>query len=82
MVYQEFAKKIAAGKIAPVYFFYGNEAYFVDQGLEAIFSRFVTSGSVNFNRDIFYGEETEASQIVNTALSIPIKLLTPRYPFP
>jgi DNA polymerase-3 subunit delta len=72
MVYQEFAQKIAAGKIAPVYFFYGNEAYFIDQGLEAIFSRFVTSGSVNFNRDIFYGEETEASQIVNTALSIPM----------
>ena len=72
MNYQEFEKKIQGGKTSPVYFFCGSETYFVDQGLDIIFSKFVTKSSSNFNRDIFYGEESDASQIVNTALSIPM----------
>ncbi len=72
MKYQDFIKSIIAGKIAPVYFFYGEESYLIEEGVDKIQSKFVTPGSVNFNRDIFYGDDSDASQIVNTALSIPM----------
>ena len=72
MKYQDLSKNILAGKIAPVYFFYGEESYLIEEGVNKIQSKFVTPGSATFNRDVFYGEDAEASQIVNTALSIPM----------
>ncbi len=72
MKYQDFIKEILAGKFVPVYFFYGDEIYFIDEGVGKIESKFVSSSSANFNRDVFYGEEADAAQIVNTAFSIPM----------
>lgn len=72
MNFQEFLKEINAGKVAPVYFFYGGEDYFKNQALEIILAKFVTNQSASFNRDIFYGDDADPGQIVNTAMSIPM----------
>lgn len=72
MKYQDFIKNLLSGKIFPVYFFYGDETYLIDEGVGKIEKKFVTKNSASFNRDVFYGEESDASQIVNTALSVPM----------
>jgi len=72
MKYQDLIKNILAGKIASVYLFYGDETYFIEEGVGKIEKKYVSSGSASFNRDVFYGEEADASQIINTAMSIPM----------
>jgi len=72
MNFQEFLKQFNSGKVSPVYFFYGAENYFKNQALDIIFSKYVTSQTASFNRDIFYGDDADPAQIVNTALSIPM----------
>jgi DNA polymerase III subunit delta len=72
MKYQDFIKNILSEKISPVYFFYGDENYLIDEGVGKIEKKYVTKNSASFNRDVFYGEESDASQIVITALSVPM----------
>lgn len=72
MKYQDFYKQTTSGSFAPVYLFHGDEHYFVDQGVEAITSKFVSDKTADFNRDVFYGEESEATQILNAVLSFPM----------
>ncbi len=68
MKYQDFIKSIIAGKIAPVYFFYGEESYLIEEGVDKIQSKFVTPGSVSFNRDIYYGEDGDGSLVGQVSL--------------
>lgn len=72
MNFQEFLKQFNSGKVFPVYFFYGAENYFKNQALDIIFSKYVTSQTSSFNRDIFYGDDGDAAKIVNTVLTIPM----------
>ncbi|MFQ6032567.1 MAG: DNA polymerase III subunit delta [Candidatus Zixiibacteriota bacterium] len=72
MKYQEFIKSILSGKIAPVYFFYGDETYLIEEGVAKIENKYMSRGSTSFDRDVFYSEESDASQIVDIALSVPM----------
>ncbi len=59
-------------KIAPAYFLHGKEQFLVEKYMQAILDHALTPGDEDFNLDLLYGNETEGSQIVNTAMAFPM----------
>ncbi len=74
MKYAEILKQIQQRKIAPVYYLHGEEGYFIDKIAEALLAEEVVLNSTeaSFNRDVFYGPETTANQILNSARCFPV----------
>ncbi|MCL2389400.1 MAG: hypothetical protein FWC85_03345, partial [Elusimicrobia bacterium] len=66
--FSDFQKHIKSKKIAPVYFFAGEENFFLDKGLSEV-ERLV--GADSLNKEIFYAAETSATDILNAAQTIP-----------
>jgi len=65
-------KAIQKGEIATTYFFYGEESFLSNQLSEAIVLKIFGQPKDDFNLHIFYGKESPATDIVNTAMSFPI----------
>jgi DNA polymerase-3 subunit delta len=76
MNYQQLKQSIAKGKIAPVYLLYGNENHLIEDALQHIDRQVFSQGLRDFNYQLFYGEETQAADIINAALTAP--MLAPR----
>jgi len=72
MKYETFLKNLAAGKTAPIYFFFGEENFLLEEAIDKILNKYVTPGTAHFNRDILYAEEVTGAQIVNIATSYPM----------
>lgn len=74
MTYHQLSKEIQSGKFAPVYYLHGEEAFLIDK----LFHLLEQEGAVlqaheaDFNRELFYGPETQASQIINACRSFPV----------
>ncbi len=74
MTFQQILKDISAGKIAPIYYLHGEEGFLIDK----IFNELEKEGTVlqpheiDFNRELFYGPDTSASQLVNACRSFPV----------
>jgi len=70
--YEEFKQKVAQGKVAPVYVFCEREEYFFAEGVRLLQEKVLGAGEAEFNYQQFYGDETDAGQIVNAALTAPM----------
>ncbi len=77
---QELLRKIDQGKIRPLYFFYGEEGFLIEEAIASISRKFlpdvVEGGSKSSNLEVVYAKEGEADRIINLAQTLP--LLSPR----
>lgn len=67
-------KEIASQKIAPLYFLYGEEDYFLDKVADALDTEGVVlqAHERDFNREVLMGPETTSSTILNACQSFPV----------
>ncbi len=68
----QFHKDLKAGDVAPIYLFYGEEEFIINQLTEALLKSVLQPGDADFNLDVLYGNETDGATIVNIAMSYPM----------
>lgn len=64
--------EIESGKLAPVYFFFGEEPYWVDVLVHLAAEKGVEAEARDFNLDILQGEGTDGNAVVELATSYPM----------
>lgn len=63
---------IKAGNIKPIYFFMGEEAYYIDKLSEFIEKNILTEDEKGFNQTVFYGRDVTIDDIVSAAKRYPM----------
>ena len=71
MKYEEFLDECQNGRVQTVYFFAGEETGFIDEGVELLCRKLVTPEIRDFNFDVFYGSETNAGRVIDSAMKYP-----------
>lgn len=71
MKYQDLLQQIARKKIAPVYFFSGDEEFLKKEALQALYQNLVPEDQKDFNYALLYGKDTSAGTILDEAQSLP-----------
>ncbi|MBX3102505.1 MAG: DNA polymerase III subunit delta [Bacteroidetes bacterium] len=71
MTYSVLAKEIQSGKIAPVYFLYGEEPFFIDNLSKLLEEKVLEGAERSFNFDVLMGPEITANQLITAARSYP-----------
>ncbi len=72
MDYNQFFKDLKANKIAPVYLFWGEENYLLEEAIKTLIEKLVDPATADFNLDVFYASEVDGAKILQTATSFPI----------
>jgi DNA polymerase-3 subunit delta len=72
MKFAEFKDELKTRKYHPVYFFAGDEACLIDDGLDLLIAALVTPENRDFNFDVLYGSEVPASRVIEIATSFPM----------
>lgn len=65
-------KNIKSGELLPVYFFHGEEAYFIDVAVKALETEVLTEDEKAFNQTIAYGKDTNYNDILALARQYPM----------
>ena len=71
MKYQDFLSSLKQRKISPLYLFYGEEEFLIQEALDLIIDTIVEPGARDFNFNVLYCRDTSASDIVNLAQTLP-----------
>jgi len=58
--------------IKPIYFFYGEEAYFIDKLSDYIENNFLTEEEKGFNQMVMYGRDVSMAEIIANAKRFPM----------
>ena len=72
MDHAEIKREIEAGRFAPVYFFWGEETYPIDNILSSIIRKAVEPESRDFNLDVWHAEETDIDSVLAVLNSYPM----------
>ncbi len=72
MEYQNLMKEIEQGKLVPIYFFFGEEIYLVEQLIKAIVEKGTEQATRDFNCDILNAENTDGKTVAGIASSFPL----------
>jgi DNA polymerase-3 subunit delta len=72
MTYTEFLQSVKAARFAPIYLFYGDEDFLIDEGVQLIIGKTLDDGTRGFNLDVVYGTKVEATDVVAHASSFPM----------
>lgn len=72
MEFQAVKKDIQQDKLYPVYFFFGEEVYLIEDLVRSIIEKGVDPSTKDFNFDVLQGEETDGSTVVSLASSFPM----------
>jgi len=72
MTYAEFLQSIKANRFSPIYLFYGEEDFLIDEGVQLIIGKTLDDGTRGFNLDVVYGSKVEATDVVAHASSFPM----------
>jgi len=70
-VFNQVLKELRSGKVRPVYFFSGDEDFFLDQLQEAALA-LVPKEQRDFNYDLLYGQEVSVENVLGIARSYPM----------
>jgi DNA polymerase-3 subunit delta len=70
--FEEICRDITAGKFAPVYVLMGEEPYFIDYIENLLVQNVLNETERDFNQMIFYGSDSNALDIMNTARRFPM----------
>src|SRR4030065_504803 len=71
MKYAELIRSLNQGKILPLYLFYGEEEFLVQEALDLITKKVVDPGAKDFNFNVLYCRDTSVSELVNLAQTLP-----------
>lgn len=72
MTMQQILTSLKNKEFKPVYFFYGNESYYIDKLIDYIEHHILNEGEKAFNQIVLYGKEINAQQIVDNAVQFPM----------
>ncbi|MDR2927446.1 MAG: DNA polymerase III subunit delta [Cytophagaceae bacterium] len=72
MTFDEIILKVKQGGIAPIYFLYGEEPYFIDKIAETVQRHALTDAERGFNELIMYGKDTDSTNLVHAARQYPM----------
>ncbi|MXV38033.1 DNA polymerase III subunit delta [Flavobacteriaceae bacterium Ap0902] len=70
--FESIRKDIQNKKFVPIYFFYGDEPYFMDALADAFQANVLTEEEKAFNEHVFYGSDTDMNTIVMQARQYPM----------
>lgn len=65
-------KEIEAGKYRPMYLLHGEESFYIDEIVDLIESKVLTEAEKSFNFTVFYGRDSKAVQIMESAMRLPM----------
>lgn len=65
-------KDLKQKQIAPLYLFFGEEDYLIEQYADAVLAAALKSDDEDFNLDVYYGNECDGATIVNAASAYPM----------
>jgi DNA polymerase III subunit delta len=68
----ELEKDLEKGNIAPLYLFYGEDAFLIDRTVDQLKKLLVDPRAASFNFSLYYGGESEPRQVINTAQTLPL----------
>jgi DNA polymerase III subunit delta len=69
---EEFHDALKKNKIAPLYFFFGEEDFLLEEALEKLKNTALDDSSRGFNLDLFYGGETDGKDVISHASMFPM----------
>jgi DNA polymerase-3 subunit delta len=69
--YADLISSLKKGKILPLYLFYGEEEFLIQEALGVIIDKVIDPGAKDFNFNVLYCRETPASELVNLAQTLP-----------
>jgi DNA polymerase-3 subunit delta len=70
--FESISSDIKNRKFAPVYFFCGEEAYFIDTLIDLLEANVLSDGEKAFNQTIAYGKDLSTRQIMETCGRLPM----------
>jgi DNA polymerase-3 subunit delta len=68
---RELERRLKRKELAPVLFLWGEESLLIDAAIGQLEALVLATGTREFNRDVFYGDEAEAQAILNAAQTLP-----------
>ncbi len=71
MKYSDLISSLKQGKILPVYLFFGEEEFLIQEALDLIIKKVVEPGARDFNFNSLYCRDTPASELVNLCQTLP-----------
>lgn len=72
VTYEEIVRTIRAGQYSPVYYLMGEESYYIDKISDYIVDTALAEEEKDFNLTVFYGPDTNVSEIVTAARQYPM----------
>lgn len=72
MTFEEIRKEIKAGRYKPVYFFCGEEPFFIDRLTALLEDKVLTEEEKAFNLTVLYGNDTNMSTVTDTVRRFPV----------
>ncbi len=72
LTYDDLQAAITKKSFSPVYLFYGEEDFLIEEATETVLDAALTIDERGFNLDIMYGNEADARDIVSHASSFPM----------
>lgn len=69
--YAELIRSLKQGPILPLYLFYGDEEFLLQEAVDLIIKRVVDPGARDFNFNVLYCRDVSASELVNLAQTLP-----------
>jgi DNA polymerase-3 subunit delta len=70
-LYSEILKELNSGDRKPVYFFYGDEKFFLDRLQKAV-EKLIPADQKDFNFDLLYGRDTSPEKVLSIIRSFPM----------
>ncbi len=67
MDYQQILKELKSEKYVPVYFFYGEEPFYIDKLISFMEENIIDDEQADFGKTILYGRDTNIEQIIFSA---------------
>lgn len=65
-------KNIKNKEVLPIYFFHGDEAYFIDVAVKALEHNFLEEDEKAFNQTVTYGKDTSYQEVLSLARQFPM----------
>lgn len=70
--YFSLCNEVKAGKFQPIYVLHGEEPYYIDKLSELIVNTALTEDERDFNLQIFYGNDAQATDVINSCKQFPM----------
>lgn len=72
MEYSALLKDLRSHKIDPIYLFWGDEDYLLEETMRELMQQVVEPEAIDFNLDIFYSNEVDSSRVMQAVTAYPV----------